>query len=319
MKAKEEKLIFENEILEGLMAYPKRLSTKFLYDESGDSLFQQLMEQPDYYLYQSEYEIIKTYTQSLVKLFFENSDSIDLIDFGSGDGKKTKVLLNYLAANDYQFTYKPIDISPFVLRKLRDELKIEIPGIKIEPQAGEYFEILQRLGSNNKKKVILVLGSNIGNLDYPTAVEFLSRLKEVLNKDDLLFIGFDRRKNPQLIWEAYNDKNGITSAFIKNILTRLNRELGADFKVDNFLHWTDYNPVDGIMNNSLVASEEMTVRLKKLNTAIHLKQWEVIQVAISKKFSREEIEDLVKIAGLKISEEFNDSRNLYTNFVFELK
>lgn len=313
-------LTFAKEIIDGLKSSPKELSSKYLYDQSGDRLFQQLTEQPDYYLYRSEYEIIENHTKELVDLFFEDTKSIDLIDLGSGDGKKTRLFLSHLHQNDYDFVYRPVDISKTVLEEQKETLNAEFPGMRIEPRSGEYFEVLKQLNTESKRrKVLLVLGSNIGNLDHQSAIEFLSGINSALKSGDLLFIGFDRRKSPQKIWEAYNDKGGITTAFVKNILKRLNKELGADFETDKFLHWTDYDPVTGILNNNLVASEKMEVKIKKLNTTVFFEQWEPVRIAVSKKYSEQEILDLSESAGLKAIEKFEDRSLFFSNYIFKKK
>lgn len=313
-------LTFAKEIIDGLKSSPKELSSKYLYDENGDRLFQQLTQQPDYYLYRSELEIIRNHTNKLVDLFFKDAVSIDLIDLGSGDGKKTKLFLSYLHQHNYDFVYRPVDISKTVLEEQKEKLNSEFPGIRIEPGPGDYFEVLKQLKTEGKRrKVLLMLGSNIGNLDHQAAIEFLSGINSVLNRDDLLFIGFDRRKSPHQIWEAYNDKGGITTAFIKNILLRLNKELNANFEIDKFLHWTNYDPVTGILNNNLVASEKMEVIIKKLNTSVFFEQWEPVRIAISKKYSEKEILDLAEVSGLEEIKSFGDRSHLFSNYIFKRK
>lgn len=309
---------FEKEVVNGLKKKPKMLSSKFLYDTNGDCLFQEIMTLPNYYLYRSEYEIIESHIQDLTQIFYEGEESLEIIDLGSGDGRKTKVLLDYLSKNAYNFTYRPIDISYSVLENLKNNLEQEFPGIKIQIEAGDYFEILKRLNIHTQnKKIILFLGSTIGNLPEKTAVRFLSQINSILNKNDILFLGFDRKKNPRLIWDAYNDKTGITASFVKNILYRINRELNADFDPNKFMHWTSYNPVDAVLKNQLIALEKMSVTINQ--TRIDFDVWEAIDIVISKKYSEEEVKELAEKSGLSVKMAFHDNLNYYTNYIFQTK
>lgn len=308
---------FENEVRTGLGGFPKRLSSKFIYDKKGDRLFQQIMEMPTYYLYDCEYEILELYSKQLSELFCKKGETVNLIDLGAGDGKKTKILLRYMVQNDFDFVYKPIGISETILEELKDSLKKELPTLKVEPETGEYFQVLNHLKTYNKtKKVIMVLGSNIGNLLHPRAIEFMSSLKDALNPDDLLFMGFDQKKNPQTILDAYNDKEGITAAFNRNILYRINDEFDANFEPDKFTHWEVYNPETGTAKSYLVATEEMNVKIKNLNMDVHFEKWETIHVEISQKYTDAVVKWLADESGLSITDSFTDSRKYYRNYIF---
>lgn len=311
---------FEIEVRTGLGSFPKRLSSKFIYDKKGDRLFQQIMEMPTYYLYDCEYEILERYSKQLSELFCKKGETINLIDLGAGDGKKTKILLRYMVQNDFDFVYKPIDISKTILEELKNSLKKELPTLKVEPETGEYFQVLNRLKNYNKtKKVILVLGSNIGNLLHPRAIEFMSSLKDALNPGDLLFMGFDQKKNPQTILDAYNDKEGITAAFNRNILYRINEEFDANFEPEKFTHWEVYNPETGTAKSYLVATEEMKVKVKNLNMEVHFEKWETIHVEISQKYTDSVVKWLADESGLNIIDSFTDDREYYRNYIFVSK
>src|SRR5699024_3520538 len=145
-------------------------------------------------------------------------------ELGAGDGKKTKILLRYLAENDFPFDYLPIDISQHILDSLQNSLKKELPKVNVTTLQGTYFAVLDDLAKTYKdrKKVIMVLGSNIGNLKHKKAIAFLKNIKNGMNSDDMLFMGFDQKKNPATILKAYNDDTKITEAFNKNLLVRIN-------------------------------------------------------------------------------------------------
>ncbi|WP_299768490.1 L-histidine N(alpha)-methyltransferase [uncultured Dokdonia sp.] len=310
---------FEEDVIKGLTSFPKSLSSKYFYDKKGDKLFQDIMAMPTYYLTNSEYEIISS-QQEAISTAFQGENGFDLIELGAGDGKKTKVLLKYLTQQNIDFSYLPIDISQNVLDGLKESVEKEIPGIDIRPQQGTYFEVLEDLASyNSRKKVIMVLGSNIGNLLHPKAIEFLANIREGMNTDDLLFMGFDQKKNPQTILDAYNDKEGITAAFNKNVLHRINSELDANFDVDQFTHWEVYDPETGTAKSYLVSKKEQHVRINKLELDVNFKAWETIHTEISQKYDDTVVTWLADEAGLQIADQFVDSKGFYKNYLFKKK
>jgi len=308
---------FKNEIIEGLTAFPKYLSSKYFYDKRGDKLFQDIMAMPSYYLTDCEFDIISNNTFTIGELFRDRENGLDLIELGAGDGKKTKVLLRYMAENNFNFVYKPIDISENAVEMLSTNLASEMPLLKVDAEVGEYFEVLERLkGYNKRKKVIMVLGSNIGNLPHSKAIEFLSKLKDSMLSEDLLFMGFDQKKNPQTVLDAYNDETGITAAFNKNILTRINREFGGNFEVEKFTHWETYNPETGTAKSFLVATEAMEVTIEQLQLKVNFEQWETIHTEISQKYDNKTVSWLAEKSGLEIETFFTDANEYYKNYVF---
>jgi|TARA_A100001391_G_scaffold198491_1_gene180137 dimethylhistidine N-methyltransferase len=308
---------FKKEVFEGLSAFPKYLSSKYFYDKKGDKLFQDIMAMPEYYLTGCEFQILSSHTETIGELFRDRENGLDLIELGAGDGKKTKVLLKYMADHNFNFVYKPIDISENAVEMLSENLATEMPALTVDAEVGEYFEVLERLkGFNKRKKVIMVLGSNIGNLKHPKAIEFLTKLKDAMLPDDLLFMGFDQKKNPQTILDAYNDEAGITAAFNKNILTRINRELGGNFDVDKFKHWEAYNPETGTAKSFLVATEAMQASIEKLGLTVNFEQWETIHTEISQKYDDKIVQWLAEQSGLEIETSFTDEKGYYKNYAF---
>jgi dimethylhistidine N-methyltransferase len=310
---------FEEDIYKGLTSFPKYLLSKYIYDEKGDKLFQQIMAMPEYYLTDCELNILKSHKAAIAEII-NKKGGFDLIELGAGDGKKTKVLLQHLVDKEYDFNYLPIDISQNVLEELESSLKKEIPEVNVKIQQGTYFKNLENLADySNRRKVILVLGSNIGNLLHENAIEFLRNIQEAMTAEDMLFIGFDQKKNPQKILDAYNDAAGITEAFNKNLLTRINKELGADFNPDNFIHWETYDPESGTAKSYLVSSVSQKVAIKKLDLEVSFDAWESIHTEISQKYDDAVVEWLTKEAGLEIQTSFQDSNNYYKNYIFRKK
>lgn len=309
---------FEQEVYEGLTTYPKHLSSKYFYDEIGDKLFQDIMAMPEYYLTDCEFNILEENKAEIAKLFGKSGEPFSLFELGAGDGKKTKILLRYFTENNISFDYRPIDISQNALDQLEESLSKEIPEVEINTLQGTYFDTLRDIdNANGRKKVILFLGSNIGNLLHPQAIEFLRNMRDSINEGDLIFMGFDQKKNPQTILDAYNDKTGITEAFNKNILARINKEMGGNFNLDKFLHWEVYDPETGTAKSYLVSKEEQSVWIESLELEIRLKAWETIHTEISQKYDDVIVEWLAEKADLKIVTEFTDTEQQYKNYVFK--
>ena len=308
---------FEKDVYKGLTDFPKHLSSQYFYDEIGDKLFQEIMNMPEYYLTDREFEILSDNTAEIAELFAQGNASFKLLELGAGDGKKTKILLKYLSENNYKFKYQPIDISQNALDGLEKSLQNELPQVSVETRQGTYFETLEEINAENgTKKIILFLGSNIGNLLHPQAIAFLKSVQELMQENDLLFVGFDIKKNPQTILDAYNDSSGITAAFNKNVLTRINRELDGNFGLEKFRHWEVYNPETGTAKSYLMAIEAQTVHLKKFDLYVNFKAWETIHTEISQKYDDRTIEWLADESGLEIVTQFSDAENQYKDYVF---
>lgn len=310
---------FEEDVWTGLTDFPKHLPSMYIYDKKGDKLFQDIMSMPSYYLTDCEFEILKKHKTSIAK-HFGSQDGFDLIELGVGDGKKTKILLSHLMEKGFAFDYVPIDISKHILEGLKEALERELPGLLVRAKQGAYFEVLDRLAEyNERKKVILVLGSNIGNLLHPQAIKFMRHIQQAMQKGDMLFMGFDQKKHPHTIWKAYNDPEGITSAFNKNLLYRINKELGGDFKPKKFIHWETYDPETGTAKSYLISSEQQQVQVKKIGLTLHFKKWESLHMEISQKYDDDVVEWLAGKAGLQIRESFADDRAYFKNYIFVRK
>ncbi|APQ16652.1 L-histidine N(alpha)-methyltransferase [Maribacter hydrothermalis] len=307
---------FEKEVYFGLTDSPKHLSSKYFYDKIGDQLFQKIMAMPTYYLTDCEYEILENNKEEIRELFI-GSGPFDLIELGAGDGKKTKILLKEFSDKNIDFTYVPIDISDNALKQLHSSIKKELPDVNVHPFQGTYFEALKEINNRKNRKIILFLGSNIGNLVHKQAVDFMNKIQKLMQPDDLLFMGFDQKKNPKTILDAYNDQEGVTAAFNKNVLARINTELNANFDLNQFLHWEVYNPETGTAKSYLVSKIQQTVKIENLKLRVDFKQWETIHTEISQKYDDEIINWLAKEAGLEMTTEYESKRLQYKNCVFK--
>lgn len=316
-KPPEFKTQFAEDVFKGLTSYPKKISSKFLYDEKGDELFQQIMDLPEYYLTGKEYQILKRHREELGDEF-ASLEGFDLIELGAGDGKKTKVLLRHFEEKNYDYKYLPVDISKNVLEQLKGSLQQEFPTVEVEPQQGTYAEVLNRLADyRERKKVILFLGSNIGNLTPEEAVNFLKKISSAMHEKDLFFMGVDQKKDPKVILDAYNDDAGVTEAFNKNLLTRMNRELDAEFDPEDFMHWPLYDPQTGVAKSFLVSKKEQTVTINALEIKVHFQKWETIHTEVSQKYDDTSIAWLAKEAGLEITGCWADNDSCFKNYLFK--
>ena len=201
----------------------------------------------------------------------------------------------------------PVDISPSAIAGLTDSLRRELPGLRVEPIVADYATAMAQLPARPGRKSVLFLGSNIGNFGPTDRATFLARLAAPLGPDDRLLIGFDLQKNPRRIRAAYDDARGITAAFNLNLLTRLNRELGADFDLRYWQHYPEYDPIGGTMRSFLVSTRAQKVRFAALREDFHFAAWEVIHTENSYKFTAPLIENMAKEAGLRVAATFTDA------------
>ena len=306
---------FRTDVLIGLSSSPKRLSSKYFYDKKGDEIFQRIMQCQEYYLTRCELEIFQNQTQKLATIISsKNSGSFDLIELGVGDGVKSRFLLNELLQNQVNFNYLPIDISGNILSELERNIA-DLDGLNINALQGEYLDMLKKASTiSSRRKVVLFLGSNIGNMTIDEATLFCQKVRSILQPGDLFLIGFDLKKNPQTILNAYNDRLGYTREFNKNLLRRINDELDADFKMDDFMHYPTYDPHTGACKSYLVSSRKQTVRIG--DCVIPFNEGEWIFTEISQKYSLHEIKSLAANSGFSVVEELTDGKQWFVDSIW---
>jgi len=309
---------FGQDVVLGLNAQPKTLSSKYFYDAKGDKLFQDIMALPEYYLTRKEFEILESQHEEILKPIIESGEPFNLVELGAGDGLKTKILLRYLLAKNIDFTYYPIDFSGSVLEELKESLAEEMPDLEVHSIQNTYRGALQeKKWENGKNSLILFLGSNLGNFQMKEAYEILDHLMIGTNHSDWVMIGFDLKKHPQTILTAYDDSTGVTKAFNLNLLTRINRELDADFDLNSFVHWPIYDPISGECRSYLVSIKKQKVHLAALNETFHFDAFESIFMEVSKKYSQEEIDVLAHRSGFKVIENFTDSETYFADCLWQ--
>jgi len=306
--------IFAQDILKGLQAPLKHLPSKYFYDEKGDKLFQQIMELPEYYLTRTEFQILEKYAAQILQPFIDRNEKFNLIELGAGNGYKTKILIKYLYDIKVPFNYYPIDISGNVLDELKTAFLKEFPDLEINPIQGTYRSTLtDKNWEQGIPSLMLFLGSNFGNFVEEDAMDLMDYITRSLNSQDGILIGFDLKKDPQLILDAYNDPSGVTKAFNLNLLHRINKELEADFDVDQFKHWPVYNPDSGECRSYLVSLKDQTVKIGVLNKEFLIKRAEPIFTEVSRKFSLEEIQQLGLKKGFEVIGDFMDDNAFFSD------
>ena len=307
---------FYGDVIAGLQSKPKRLSSKYFYDANGDKLFQDLMNCPEYYPTNCELEIFSEKTAEIAKTIMGDGDAFDLIELGAGDATKSSYLLKYLLEQNADFTYLPIDISDNVISYLNITLPVTLPGLKMNGLNGEYFEMLKKAEAiSDRRKVILFLGSNIGNMPVNEALEFCKELRRHSSKGDMVLMGFDLKKNPKTILAAYNDKEGVTKRFNLNLLERINRELNGDFKINQFDHYPMYDPETGSCKSYLVSLADQQVKING-NEIISFKKDEYIYMEISQKFTVEQTDEIAADSGFKPIDRIFDSKGWFLDTIW---
>lgn len=307
---------FHQEVYKGLTAEDKHLSSKWFYDDTGSKIFQQIMTLDEYYPTRCEYEIF--IERDLPSMISTGEAGIDIIELGAGDGYKTKVLLKKMLDQGLNLSYKPIDISVDILRTLKANLEKELPLLTVEPLEGHYFEVLKNIKSHSARpKLILFLGSSIGNLLHPVAIDFLSRLADTMLPEDQAMIGFDLKKDPATVLAAYNDKTGMTARFNLNVLDRINKELGGDFDLSKFIHYPVYDPMTGTCLSYLVSTAAQRVAIPALDLTVIFEKWETLQTEISQKYTHKIINWLLAESGLQAVDYVTDSKGWFAEYIIK--
>ena len=309
---------FFNDVVKGLRSTPKRLNSMYFYDAAGDKIFQELMDCPEYYPTNCELEIFQTKTAELAQSIIADGDAFDLIELGAGDATKSSHLLKYLQNQEVDFTYLPIDISGNVINYLTVKLPLTIPGLKMTGLQGQYFDMLKKAASlSNRRKVVLFMGSNIGNMPVDEAAEFCEVLRQHLNPGDMAVIGFDLKKSPKTILAAYNDSEGITKRFNLNLLHRINRELEGNFDVSQFDHYATYDPETGSCKSYLISLKDQLVNIG--TETIQFVKDEYIYMEISQKFTVMQTDQMATTAGFKPIDRFFDDKKWFVDAIWMAK
>ena len=305
------------DVLAGLIKYPKTLSSKYFYDAKGSKLFEQIMQLPEYYPTRCEAQILETHKQQLLELC--RQDYYHLVDLGAGDAAKTSILIDYFYKNNLSFEYIPVDISPSAVQELTENLHQKYPSLPVRSVAIDYFSALQWIHNQVPgRKLVLFLGSNIGNFTTEECKQFLSTIWQLLDEDDRLLTGFDLKKNATVIRNAYNDASGVTAEFNRNLLQRINIELGGNFNLDTFEFYASYDPVSGFVKSYMISKKAQQVYIEAFKRSFDFEAWETIHMENSRKFGIREIEELALACRYEVETHLFDSQQYFTDSIWKV-
>ncbi len=300
---------FALDVLTGLSVKEKKISTKYFYDDIGSDLFQKITRHKDYYLTRTEFEILSNARDEIANKLSE--DEVDIIELGAGDGHKSELLLDSLLAQGKTVNYYPVDISSEAINQLEDTLRPK-ENLNVHAIVADYLDGLKFLKEKSKnRKIVLFLGSNIGNFNREGCLNFLSQVWMNLNDNDYALIGFDLKKDISKLNAAYNDSSGHTRAFNLNLLKRINKELGANFNIDKFQHVGFFNPKIGAMESYLVPIQKQEVYIEKLEQKFVFEAFEPLHLEYSFKYSADDIHEICQQTGFVVEEHYSDKKHYF--------
>ena len=307
---------FTDDVRRGLTASPKRLSCRYFYDEEGSKLFEEICHLPEYYLTRAERSILEERAREIAALF---PGEITLVELGSGSAVKTRLLMDALIERHGSLRFIPVDISRSALEESSVALVEDFEDLEILAVAGEYQDGLAYLKQNpGERRLILWLGSNVGNFERSDAESFFGSVRDAMSPDDRFLTGIDLRKDSAVLERAYDDSQQITARFNKNILVRINRDLGGHFELDRFRHRAVYDEELGRVEMHLESVGAQTVTLETLDLEVEFADGETIHTENSYKYSPAEIAALAAAAQLKLRHQWFDNESRFSVNIFSL-
>lgn len=285
---------FAGDVKRGLTSSPKYLYPKYLYDERGSQLFEEICTLPEYYQTRTERQILNEYSGAIID---EHAPTV-LVEYGAGAATKTRILLDAMESAGKLEHYVPIDVSAGFLQESARQLADDYPGLRIHGLTGDFLQPID-LPFPEEPRLIAFLGSTIGNLNDRQADRFLHLITDQMNRNDLFLLGVDLIKDIPTLEAAYNDAQGVTAQFDRNILRIINRELDGGFDLTAFQHHAFYNPRERQIEIHLVSLKEQTVSISALDLEVAFEQGESILVEISSKYTRKRVTRLLAGSGLE--------------------
>lgn len=308
---------FATDVLVGLSERPKRLPSRWFYDDEGSRLFAQICDVPEYYLTRTEHHILRAHAARITGAFGQRP--FNLVDLGAGDGRKTQTLLEAALQAGLPCRYVPIDVSEGAMQGLVASTRQRFPGLEVEGIVSEYTVGIEWLADQGERhNLVLFLGSNVGNFDRPGAARFLRRLWHALGADDRVLIGFDLKKDPDVLLRAYNDAQGLTRAFNLNLLQRINRELGGTFDLTRFTHFGTWDARAGAMESFLLSRERQEVHVDALGRSFQFEAWEPILTEYSFKFLESDVRAIGAETGYAVEELLTDEQRRFCDALWRV-
>lgn len=300
---------FAEDVRRGLSANPKVLQPWYFYDALGSALFGAICELPEYYLTRAETEILCRFGPDIARALRAPER---LVELGSGDARKTRLLIEALLARSPELTYVPVDVDPGILEISARELLASFPSLRVEAICADYRHASEVI-SPGGHTAVLFLGSSIGNHDPRSAAALLREVRQVLDPGDIFLLGADLQKATEIVEPAYNDALGVTAAFNLNLLARINRELGGHFDLASFEHRAFLNEGESRVEMHLVSREAQAVRIDALSTDFRFTKGETIHTENSYKYDERDLRTLAREGGFAIEQIWTDSRKWFAD------
>ena len=304
---------FADDVRAGLTATRKRLSPKYFYDELGSALFEAICALPEYYLTRAESEILRDRASEIIDAV---GGPVELVELGSGSAIKTRYLIDAAFARQPTLRFCPIDISGAALDASARALTREYPSIMVDGINADYLTGLARLSRNGaRRRLAIFLGSNIGNFEPSEAQSTLRALRAVLEPGDGFLLGADLKKDRTVLERAYDDATGVTAAFNRNLLGRINRELGGHFDLDLFGHSATYNDALSRVEICLISKKSHDVAIDALGLVVHFDEGEAIHTESAYKFDAASIGALANAADFAVTTSWTDAGQRFADFL----
>jgi L-histidine Nalpha-methyltransferase len=296
------------DVCEGLTAVPKRLPAKLFYDELGSQLFEQITELPEYYLTRTERSILEQFASQILE---QAGPGLTLVELGAGTATKTRILIDELLQRQSRALFYPIDVSSTALDEAVKQLGNQFPSLRVNPIVADYTGGVPALGRITGRKLVLYIGSSIGNFEPDQAIRVLRRIRQTLRSGDALLLGADFAKSPKILLPAYDDAQGVTAEFNKNILARINRELDADFDLDAFRHVALWNKRCSRMEIYLESLADQTAFIPALDLDVKFRAGERIHTENSYKYTDQMLDSILRDSGFTREQTWCDRKGWF--------
>lgn len=298
-------------VTEGLLSRPKWLPSWMFYDAAGSALFEQITELPEYYVTRTERAILERHAGEIIRRAAEQ-DALRIVELGAGSSTKTSLLLHAAVERQDTVLYEPVDVSATALIEAQDRLEREISGVLVCPRVCDYTRSFSlEPPFYGERRLVLYIGSSIGNFELREALGLLRDVRASLNPGDSILLGVDQVKDLDTLHDAYDDAAGVTAAFNRNILARMNRELGADFDLDAFAHRAAWNGEKSRMEIYLDCLRPQIVQIPALDLRLRFAEGESIHTENSYKYRPGQAESLLRAAGFEPEKTFTDEKNWF--------
>ncbi|MFP5237861.1 MAG: L-histidine N(alpha)-methyltransferase [Acidobacteriota bacterium] len=298
-------------VMEGLCSRPKWLPPWLFYDAAGSRLFEKITELPEYYLTRTEHGILKAHGEEMIARA-AGDDALRLVELGAGSASKTSLLLQAAVEHQDTVIYEPLDVSGSALDAAQERIEAEIPGVLVAPRVVDYtrdFSLAPPF--HGERRMVLYIGSSIGNFEPHEAEELLRNVRAALRENDSILLGVDLVKDEGTLQAAYDDRAGVTAAFNRNMLARLNRELGAQFDMETFAHRARWNAERSRMEMHLESRGNQRVEIPSLDLRLHFAKGETIHTENSYKYRPGQAERALAAAGFEPVRTWTDERGWF--------